>query len=49
MHNVFAPELLFKSLNDPLPGQENPKLPADIIDSVEEYEVQEVLGVRLFC
>ena len=49
MHNVFALELLFKSLNDPLLGQENPKPPADIIDSVKEYKVQEVLGVRLFC
>jgi transposase InsO family protein len=32
IHDVFAPELLFKDPKDPLPGQETPKPPPEVIE-----------------
>ena len=36
IHDVFAPNILSKDPEDPLPGQENPKPSGEAIDSVEE-------------
>ena len=47
IHDVFAPELLRKDPNDPLPGQEAAKPPAVTIAGQEEWELQEVLAVKL--
>jgi hypothetical protein len=48
IHDVFAPELLFRDPNNPLPGQEQPRNPPEIIEGQEEWEVQEVLASRLY-
>ncbi|PBP19405.1 hypothetical protein BUE80_DR009813 [Diplocarpon rosae] len=47
IHDVFAPELLFKDPQDPLPGQEQPRPTGEIIAGQEEFEVSKILGVRL--
>ena len=49
IHNVFVPELLSKATTDLLSSQENPKLSAETVDTVEEYEVEEILAVKLYC
>jgi len=46
MHDTFAPDVLIKAPNDPLPGQENPKPSGEIIEGVEEWEVDRILAVR---
>ena len=46
MHDVFAPELLMKDPNDPLPGQEASKPTAELIAGREEWELDEVLAVK---
>jgi hypothetical protein len=48
IHDVFAPNLLCKSPQDPLPGQEAPKPPGTPIDGVEEWEVEEILASRQY-
>jgi transposase InsO family protein len=47
IHDVFSPDVLSKDPNNPLPGQENPKPSGELIDGVEEWEVQDILAVRL--
>lgn len=48
VHPVFHAEKLRKDPNNPLPGQSNPEPPAlELDDGSEEYEVQEVLAVKL--
>jgi hypothetical protein len=47
VHDVFAPELLLRDPENPLPGQENPKPDGELIDGKEEWEVHEILAVRL--
>jgi hypothetical protein len=47
MHDVFSPELLIKDPNDPLPGQEAPKPSGEIIAGQEEWELEEILAVKL--
>ncbi|KAH7554700.1 hypothetical protein BM1_07361 [Bipolaris maydis] len=42
--DVFAPELLCKDPQDPLPGQEAPKPPGIPICGVDEWEVEEILA-----
>ncbi len=49
IHDVFAPDVLMKDPNTPLPGQENPKPPAEIIEGSEEWEVEAILAVKLVC
>jgi transposase InsO family protein len=48
IHDVFAPDVLSKDPNNPLPGQANPNPPAVIVEGEQEWEVQEVLASRLF-
>ncbi|USP72775.1 uncharacterized protein yc1106_06638 [Curvularia clavata] len=48
IHDVFAPDLLCKDPQDPLPGQEPPKPPATPIQGVEEWEVEEILASKLY-
>ena len=48
IHNVFAPNLLCKDPQDPLPGQEAPKPPGIPINGVEEWEVEEILASKLY-
>jgi hypothetical protein len=47
IHNVFAPNLLCKDTQDPLPGQEAPKPVSTPINGVEEWEVEEILASKL--
>jgi hypothetical protein len=47
IHDVFAPNLLCKDPQDPLPGQEPPKPPGTPINGVEEWEVEEILASKL--
>ena len=39
--------MLSKDPNDPLPGQQNPKPAREIVIGQEEWEVREILAVRL--
>jgi transposase InsO family protein len=48
IHDVFAPDVLRKDPEDPLPGQEPPKPPGIPIQGVEEWEVEEVLASKLY-
>jgi RNase H-like domain found in reverse transcriptase/Reverse transcriptase (RNA-dependent DNA polymerase)/Integrase zinc binding domain/Integrase core domain len=47
LHDVFAPELLSKDPDNPLPGQESPKPSGEVINGEEEWEVKEILAVKL--
>jgi hypothetical protein len=48
IHPVFHAEKLRKDPGNPLPGQSNPEPPPlELQDSETEYEVQEVLAVKL--
>lgn len=48
IHPVFHAEKLRRDPNDPLPGQANPEPPPlELEDGETEYEVQEVLAVKL--
>ena len=48
IHPVFYAEKLRKDLGNPLPGQLNPEpAPLELQDGETEYEVQEVLAVKL--
>jgi transposase InsO family protein len=47
IHDVFAPDVLTKDSNDPLPGQEMPKPSGEVIAGQEEYDVDEILAVKL--
>jgi hypothetical protein len=44
---VFYAEKLRKDLGNPLPGQSNLETPPLRVNDAEEYEVQEVLAVKL--
>jgi len=44
---VFHAEKLRKAPENPLPGQSNPKTPPLQVNDAEEYEVQEVLAVKI--
>jgi hypothetical protein len=47
IHDVFAPDVLIRAPNDPLPGQEPPQPSGEAIDGQEEWEVEKILAVRL--
>jgi hypothetical protein len=48
VHPVFHTEKLRKDPGNPLPGQSNTEpLPIKLDDNSEEYEVQEVLAIKL--
>jgi hypothetical protein len=50
IYPVFHIEKLYKDPGNPLPGQVNPEpLPLELQDGETEYEVQEVLAVKLLC
>ena len=46
VHLVFAPERLCKAADDPLPGQQNESLLPVQYNGEDEWEVEEILGVR---
>ena len=48
IYPYFAPDVLIKAPQDPLPGQENPNPSGDVIEGVEEWEVSEILAVRQY-
>jgi hypothetical protein len=47
IHDVFAPDVLTKDPNNPLPGQESPKPSGEVIAGHEEWDVEEILAVKL--
>jgi hypothetical protein len=47
IHDVFSPDVLMKAPDDPLPGQEAPEPSSEVIEGVEEWEVEQILAVRL--
>ena len=47
IHDVFAPDVLKKDPDDPLPGQPPPNPPGEPIQGVEEWEVDEILASKL--
>jgi len=47
IHDVFAPDVLTKDRNDPLPGQERPRPGGEIIAGQEEWDVEDILAVKL--
>ena len=47
IHDVFSPDVLIKTLNDPFLGQTPPKPSSELVDGVEEWEVEKVLAIRL--
>lgn len=48
IHDVFAPEVLSKDPQDPLPGQDSEHSPPLIVAGEEEWEVQEILASKLY-
>jgi hypothetical protein len=47
IHDVFSPNVLIKAPNDPLPGQEALEPSSEVIEGVEEWEVEQIIAVRL--
>jgi Chromo (CHRromatin Organisation MOdifier) domain len=47
VHPVFHAEKLRKAPENPLPGQTNPETEPVQVEEYEEYEVQQVLAVKL--
>jgi hypothetical protein len=47
IHDVFVPQRLRKAANDPLPGQMNTESAPIMITSDQEWEVQEILAVKM--
>lgn len=48
VHDVFAPELLLKDSKGPLPGQEQGRPSPEVIQGQEEWEINDILAVRLY-
>ena len=48
IHDIFSPDVLKKSPDNPLPGQESAQPPSEAIAGKEEWEVDQVLASRLF-
>jgi hypothetical protein len=46
IHDIFAPNLLCKDPQDPLPGQKPLKPPGTPINGVEEWKVEEILASK---
>ena len=46
IHDVFHPNLLRKTSDNPLPGQHNDPAPPVIVDDKEEWEVNDILDAR---
>lgn len=47
IHDVFAPDVLKKASEDPLTGQESAQPPGEIIAGEREWELEEILAVKL--
>ena len=47
IYNVFILDVLTKDPNNPLPGQESPKLLGEVITSYREQDIEEILAIKL--
>ena len=46
IHDVFHPNLLWPTANDPLPGQHNSLLSLIVVNDKEKWEVDNILDVK---
>ena len=46
IYNVFHPNLLWKVVNNPLPGQQNSPPPLTVVNNKEKWEVDNILDVK---
>ena len=46
IHNVFHPNLLQKTLNNPLPRQYNASAPSVIVNDKKEWKVNDILDAK---
>ena len=45
IYPYFAPDILIKAPQDPLPSQQNPNPSRDVIKGIEEQEVSDILAI----
>ena len=46
IHDIFHPNLLWKAVDDPLPGQRNSPLPPTVVDNEKKWKVNNILDAK---
>ena len=46
IHNIFHPNLLWKAVTDPLPGQQNSLSALTIVNNEEKWEIDNILDAK---